>query len=69
MLTGILAYLSTGIVGIISFFGTVFGSATGIIWDGTALTDTGELLLMGALVGLGLFAINFAIRLIPFVKK
>jgi hypothetical protein len=45
------------------------GGGVGIIWDGTALTDAGELLLMSSLVGLGLFAINFAVRLIPFVKR
>jgi calcineurin-like phosphoesterase len=69
MLTAIFSYLSTGFTAVIGLFTNVMGGGVGIIWDGTALTDAGELLLMSSLVGLGLFAINFAVRLIPFVKR
>jgi len=69
MLAGVLAYLSTGAASVVAFFITLFGSGTGIVWDGTALSDSGELLLMAALFGLAFTAINFAISLIPFVGK
>jgi hypothetical protein len=49
----------------------VFALGIGFFWDslGAKLTETGELVLMAALIGLGLTAISWAFKLIPFVKR
>lgn len=57
---------------ITSFGGVIgngFSSAVALFWNGTALTDTGTLMLIGAGVGLVWFAVALIMKLIrPRVK-
>jgi len=70
MFSGILTWLSTNVGAVFTFFGDLLGGPISLFWDSTtsALTELGELLLMGALVGLALFAIRWVRGVIPFLK-
>lgn len=70
MFSDILTFLSTGITDVFTFFADVFGGGIGMFYDsvGGALTELGELLLLGALVGLSLWGIKFVRSMIPFLK-
>ena len=69
MFNAILDFLGSGIAAVFTLFGNVFTGGIGLIWvEGTGLTDLGELLLLGAVVGLALWGINFVRSMIPFLR-
>lgn len=70
MFSSILTWLSTNVGDMFTFFGDLLAGPVSMFYDSTggALTDLGELLLMGALVGLGLFAIKWVRSVIPFLR-
>lgn len=70
MFSAILTFLGTGITDVFDFFGDVMTGGISLFYDsvGTSLTELGELLLIGALVGLALWGISFVRSMIPFLK-
>lgn len=69
MFNDIITFLGDGISSVFGLFGDVMTGGIGLIWEsGTGLTVLGELLLLGAIVGLVLFGIRFVRSLIPFVR-
>ena len=67
MFSAILTYIGNGITDVFTLFGSVFSGGIALFWDGTALTDLGEIMLLGAIVGLVLMGIKFIRSMIPFV--
>lgn len=63
-----IAAIFTAIGNVITSFGGVIGqgfsSAVALFWSGTALTDTGTLMLIGAGIALVWFAVTLIMRLI-----
>lgn len=70
MFSTILTWLSTNVSAVFTFFGDLLGGPISLFYDsvGGELTELGELLLMGALVGLALFAIRWVRGVIPFLR-
>ena len=68
MFDGILSFLTDTIGSVFTFFGNVFTGGIGLFWDGTVVTELGELMLLGAAVGLVLFGIRFVRSMIPFIR-
>lgn len=70
----IVTFLKTGLTSVFELFGSSFTGFISMIYaspDGTApkaLTELGDLLLMGAVVGLAYMGIRFVRSMIPFVK-
>lgn len=64
----ILTFLTTNVPLFFAFLTDLMSGAVGLIYDGTALTDFGELVLLGAIVGLGYFALRWILSLIPFAR-
>lgn len=71
MFAVIVAFLKTGLTSVFDLFSSAFTGFIGMIYVKTpapALTELGELLLMGAVVGLAYMGIRFVRSMIPFVK-
>ncbi|MFW6046906.1 MAG: hypothetical protein ACOCP4_03860 [Candidatus Woesearchaeota archaeon] len=67
MLQAILDFIGDGIGGVMDLFGDAMTGFVALVYDGSAITELGELLLMGAVVGMALFGIRFVRSMIPFV--
>lgn len=68
MFNVILTFLETGVTAAFTFIGNLLSGGITLIYDGTALTDLGELVLLTSLIGLGLWGLNFVISMIPFTR-
>lgn len=70
MFDAILDFLETGITGVFDLITKIFDGGVDMFYDsvGLALTTLGELLLLGALVGLAIWGINFIRSMIPFLR-
>ena len=68
MFAAIMTFLTTNFPTFITFLGGVLDGGIDLIYTGSALTDTGEMLLLGSIVGLGMFALRFVRSLIPFIN-
>lgn len=68
MFAVIMTWLSTNFPTMSAFIGSVVDGGIGLVYNGTALTQLGELIFFGSLVGIGWFALSYVIRLIPFAK-
>jgi len=68
MFAVIMTFLTTNIPTFFTFLTGLMSGAVGLIYDGTILTDFGELVLLGAIVGLGYFALRWILSLIPFAR-
>ena len=68
MFASSLAFLTTNVAIAFTFIGDLLSGGITLIYDGTALTDLGELVLLTSLIGLGLWGLNFVISMIPFTK-
>ena len=74
MLNVILTFLGDGMASVFTFFGNVFGGGISVFYDATlnagagGMTEVGELLLLGALIGLALWGLNFVRSMIPFLR-
>ena len=66
MFSVILTFLSTNVTAAFGFIEDILTGGIALIYDGTALTDLGELVLLTALIGLALWGLNFVISMIPF---
>jgi hypothetical protein len=69
MLQGIFTFLGTAATAFFGFLGDLLGGPIAIIWNGTTLEPFGELLLIGSVVGVGMFALRWILSLIPFASK
>jgi len=82
MFGAIMAFMTTNFPTFISMLGDVLSGGVDLIISQSAgvdtimdtaddvytLTDTGSMLLLGSVVGLGLFALRFVRSLIPFLN-
>ena len=70
MFSAVLTFISTNIGDVFDLIGDIITGSITIFYDsvGTALTDAGELMLPGALVGLAWFGLRWLMSLIPFAK-
>lgn len=69
MITAIFQAIGQAITAFGGVIGNGFSSAVALFWNGTALTDTGILMLIGAGVALVWFAVALIMKLIrPRVK-
>ena len=68
MFSAIMTFLTTNFPTFMTFLGDVLGGGIGLIYDGTSLTDAGEVMLLASIVGLGLFALRWIRSMIPFVN-
>ena len=74
MFDAILQFLTDGIGAVFTFFGNVLTGGIGLFYVGPEgevpgyVTELGELLLLGALVGLAYWGIKFVRSMIPFVR-
>ena len=66
MFSAILTFLTTNVATAFTFIGDLLEGGITLIYDGTALTQLGQLVLLTALIGLGLWGLNFVISMIPF---
>lgn len=64
----ILTFLSTNVTAAFTFIGGILEGGITLIYDGTVLTDLGQLVLLTALIGLALWGLNFVISMIPFTR-
>ena len=64
MISAIFQAIGSAITAFGGVIGNGFASAVALFWDGTALTDTGTLMLIGAGVGLVWFAVTLIMRLV-----
>lgn len=64
MITAIFQAVGQAITAFGGVIGNGFSSAVALFWNGTALTDTGTLMLIGLGVGLVWFAVTLIMRLI-----
>lgn len=72
MLEGIFTFLGNAAESVFTFFSGLITGGIGIIWTTTpapGLTDFGELVLVGAAISVGFFALRWVLRLIPFARK
>jgi len=72
MLQGIFTFLGTAATAVFTFLSGLVTGAIGMIWETTptpGLTDFGELVLIAAALGIGFFALQWVLRLIPFAKR
>lgn len=68
MFTGIITFLETNLTDVFDLFLAVLSGGISIIWNGTALTSAGELVLLSAVVGLAMFGLRWIRSIIPFVN-
>jgi len=76
MFGAILSFLTTNVASAFTFIGGLLQGGIKLIYadpDGVgalpaSLTDLGQLILLTALIGLGLWGLNFVISMIPFTK-
>jgi len=68
MFASILTFLTTNVTTAFTFIGDLLSGGITLIYDGTALTDLGQLVLLTSLIGLGLWGLNFVISMIPFTS-
>ena len=68
MFDAILQFLTDGIGAVFTFFGDVLTGGISLFYTESAITELGELLLLGALVGLAYWGIKFVRSMIPFVR-
>lgn len=68
MFAVIMTFLTTNIPLFLAVLGDVLDGGIGLIYDGAALTDAGEIMLLGSVVGLGMFSLRFVRSLIPFIN-
>jgi len=68
MFASILAFLTTNVSTAFTFIGDLLSGGITLIYDGTALTELGQLVLLTSLIGLGLWGLNFVISMIPFTS-
>ena len=68
MFAVITAFLTTNVATAFTFIGTILTGGISLIYDGTALTDLGELWFLTALIGLGLWGLNYVRDMIPFTR-
>lgn len=64
MITAIFQAVGQAITAFGGVIGSGFASAIALFWDGTALTDTGTLMLISLGVALVWFAVSLIMRLI-----
>ena len=71
MLQGIFTFLGTAATAFFAFLGDLLGGPIALVWDSTSseLQPFGELLLIGSVVGVGMFALRWILSLIPFANK
>jgi len=71
MLSGIFTFLGTAAGEFFTFLGTLLASPIALVWNSTTskLEPFGELLLIGSVVGVGMFALRWILSLIPFANK
>jgi hypothetical protein len=68
MFASIPAFLTTNVSTAFTFIGGLLSGGITLIYDGTALTELGQLVLLTSLIGLGLWGLNFVISMIPFTS-
>lgn len=70
MFAVVLTFLSTNIGSVFTLIGDVVSGPIPVFYDsvGGALTDVGELTLLGAIIGLGWFGLRWVLKLIPFAR-
>ena len=68
MISAIFTFLTTNVPLFLAMLGGFFEDAVGLIYSDAALTDLGELVLLGAIVGLGYFVLRWILSLIPFAR-
>ena len=67
MFAAIITFLTAGFADVIDLYLAVFNGGITLFYDsvGAALTDVGEVLLMGALVSLAVYGVDLIRSLIP----
>ncbi|MEM0173112.1 MAG: hypothetical protein QXI16_01235 [Sulfolobaceae archaeon] len=70
MFQSILDFLSTNVTSAFAFIGDLLTGGVSLIYGGepAGLTDLGQLVLLTALIGLGLWGLNFVISMLPFTR-
>jgi len=76
MFSDIMTWLGDNVSAVFELLGDVLAGPIAMFWTASPdagvtpseLTELGELLLMGALIGLAYFAIRFVRSMIPFLK-
>lgn len=68
MFQAILTFLETNVAHAFAFIGNLLSGGIELIYDGTALTELGMLVLYTSLIGLGLWGLNFVIKMLPFTS-
>lgn len=71
MFAVIIAFLSTNVTTAFTFIGSLLSGGIGLIYTSTpapALTELGQLWFLTALIGLGLWGLNYVRDMIPFTR-
>ena len=70
MFAEVLSFLETNIPSVFTLITAIVSGPISIFYDsvGGALTDVGELTLLGAIIGLGWFGLRWVLKLIPFAR-
>jgi len=68
MFAAILSFITTNLPSVFTMVGGVISGPIVIFYASEALTDAGELVLLGAIVGLAFFGLRWLLSLIPFAR-
>lgn len=70
MFQAIITFLETNVSVAFGFLGNILSGGVELLYGGepAALTELGQLVLLTSLIGLGLWGLNFVIKMLPFTN-